>query len=402
MLPLILPLLCCCPRAFPSRSRTARKREAVVRAMTSVNAKSAVASVTRLGTASVGCAARLAGQRILIVEDNHFVAHQFERVLTDVGCEIVDIVGTADDAVRVVLERRPQLVLMDIYLPGKRDGIDAAIEILERCGIRSVFTATPADSAAKTRAETARPLAWLPKPFSDKKLLATVELAVANVEVRPSTMPKSGVRDDDNAIKVGPDHPTLDGSKKEGPDVLARIASLRNPSPALAALALAEVWRGLVTGEGPHVRGRMHFSRTLDAEDALLCERILIAADAEAGTPVSGQEADVLIKIYETVLERRDGGRFDDLFIKAVAHHVVAAQGRRVPARKVALAHETPLHSWASLADLETVAERIATWTAGHRSAKPTLPLTLRAATKIDASAGPPTCSVARIVDLAA
>jgi CheY-like chemotaxis protein len=368
--------------------------------MMSANGKSAVATVIRLGTASVG--GRLAGRRILVVEDNHFVSRQFESVLTDAGCEIVDIVTTADDAVRVALERRPQLVLMDIYLPGKRDGIDAAIEIFERCGIRSIFAATPADSAAKIRAEAARPLGWLPKPFSDKKLLATVESASGNVEACPSLMLNSGVRDEHNTIKIGPNHPTLGGSENEGPNVLAEIASLRNPSPALAALALAEVWRGLVTGEGPHVRGRVHFSRTLDAEDAVLCERILIAADAEAGTPVSREEADILIKIHETVLERRDRGRFDDLFIKAIAHHVVATQGRPVPSRSVALARETPLHSWASLAELKTVAESIATWTIGHRSAMPALPLTLRAATEIGASAGPPTGSVARIVDLAA
>jgi CheY-like chemotaxis protein len=361
----------------------------------------AVASVVRSGTTSVGPAARLAGQRILIVEDNGFVAHQFRSVLTDAGCEIVDVVITADDAVRVALERQPQLVLMDIYLPGRRDGVDAAIEIFERCGIRSIFASAPADSAVKIRAEAARPLAWLPKPFSDKKLMATVEHAIVIAACPPLT-PKSGTRDEHTTISLGPEHPRLRGSEKEGPDVLAKIASLRTPPPALAAGALVEVWRGLVTGEGPHVRGRVHFSRTLDAEDAALCEHILITAEREVGTAVSREEVDILIEIFETELERRDGGRFDDLFIKAIAHHVVAARGGRVPSRSVALARETPLHSWASLADLATVVERIAAWTISHRSAKRTLPLVLRATRDAGVGAGPSTASVARIVDLAA
>jgi CheY-like chemotaxis protein len=367
-----------------------------------MSAKGAVAGLMRLGAPSAGAAAKLAGRRILIVEDNHFVAHQLERVLTDAGCEIADVVITADDAVRAALERRPELVLMDIYLPGKRDGIDAAIEIFERCGVRGIFVSAPADSATERRAETARPLAWLPKPFTDKKLLATVESAIVKLERCPLPMLKSGVGEEQNTINIGPEHPTLGGSQSECPEVFAEMASLRNPPPALAARALAQVWRGLVTGEGPHVRGRVHFSRTLDAEDAVLCERILIAADGEAGTPVSREEAETLIEIYETGLERRDRGRFDDLFVKAIAHHVVAARGGRVPSRSVALARETPLRSWASLADLETVAERIATWTTRHRSAKPPLPFALDATSEIGTRVGPPTTSVARLVDLAA
>src|SRR2546429_6122365 len=84
------------------------------------------------------------GRRILIVEDNYFVAHQCENALLDAGYEIVGAVATADDAVRAATDCRPELVLMDIYLPGKRDGVDAALEILQRFGIRSIFASAPA------------------------------------------------------------------------------------------------------------------------------------------------------------------------------------------------------------------------------------------------------------------
>ena len=157
----------------------------------SANVENGGASVMASGTVSARPVARLDGQRILIVEDNQFVARQCQRALTDAGCEVVDVVTSADEAVRVALERRPQLVLMDIYLPGKRDGVDAAIEIFERCGIRSIFASAPADAVVKARAEIARPLAWLPKPFSDRKLLATVESAIVNAEAYPSVLLKS-------------------------------------------------------------------------------------------------------------------------------------------------------------------------------------------------------------------
>ncbi len=74
---------------------------------------------------------------------------------------------------------------MDIYLPGKRDGVDAALEILQRFGIRSIFASAPADATVKARAESAQPLAWLPKPFNDRKLVATVKSALSDTDALP-------------------------------------------------------------------------------------------------------------------------------------------------------------------------------------------------------------------------
>ena len=124
-------------------------------------------------------------RRILIVEDNYFVAHQCRSALLDAGYDVVDVVITADDAVRAAMDRRPELVLMDIYLPGKRDGIDAAVEIFQRFGIRSVFASALADAAVKTRAESAQPLGWLAKPFNDRKLIAAVESALSDMDGLP-------------------------------------------------------------------------------------------------------------------------------------------------------------------------------------------------------------------------
>ena len=79
------------------------------------------------------------------------------------------------------------------------------------------------------------------------------------------------------------------GAAAEFQDIVDAIPCATRHGPALAALALAEVRRGVMTGEGPTTRGRIHFSRTIDAEDAALCERILIAADTVA-SPVTREE----------------------------------------------------------------------------------------------------------------
>ena len=113
-----------------------------------------------------------------------------------------------------------------------------------------------------------------------------------------------------------------------------------------AALALTVVRDGVITGEGPTTRGRVHFSRALDADDAAWCARILTATAVEH-QPVSRAEAEALFEINDAAAERSDDGRFDDLLAKAVVHHAASASGLPVPPRTVALSPETAIESWA-------------------------------------------------------
>jgi hypothetical protein len=113
-----------------------------------------------------------------------------------------------------------------------------------------------------------------------------------------------------------------------------------------AALALTVVRDGVITGEGPTTRGRVHFSRELDAADAAWCARILTAKAVEH-QPVSRAEAEALFEISEAATERSDDGVFDDLLAKAVVHHAASASGLPVPPRTVALAPDTAIESWA-------------------------------------------------------
>jgi hypothetical protein len=113
-----------------------------------------------------------------------------------------------------------------------------------------------------------------------------------------------------------------------------------------AAQALGIVRDGVITGEGPTTKGRMHFSRALDADDAAWCARILTAAGVQ-DQPVSRAEAEALFEINDAAAERTDDGLFDDLFAKAVVHHAASASGLPVPPRNVALSPDTPIDSWA-------------------------------------------------------
>jgi hypothetical protein len=131
----------------------------------------------------------------------------------------------------------------------------------------------------------------------------------------------------------------------------------------------------VITGEGPTTKGRVHFSRALDADDAAWCARILTASAVEH-EPVSRAEAEALFEINDAATERSDDGRFDDLLAKAVVHHAASESGLPVPPRTVALSPETAIESWAPThaagVDIE-VLEWIAAQMRGKRQSNRTL-----------------------------
>jgi hypothetical protein len=137
--------------------------------------------------------------------------------------------------------------------------------------------------------------------------------------------------------------PKSSGSKTE---VAGATSALEPRCRDTAAHALTIVRDGVITGEGPTTKGRVHFSRALDADDAAWCARILTASAVE-NQPVSRAEAEALFEINNAAAERTDQGRFDDLLAKAVAHHAAAASGLPVPPRTVALSPDTDIESWA-------------------------------------------------------
>src|SRR5512140_704997 len=190
----------------------------------------------------------------------------------------------------------------------------------------------------------------------------------------------------------------------------AAVLKLHEPIAALepsriscrntAAQALTVVRDGVITGEGPTTRGRVHFSRALDAFDAAWCERILTATAVD-DQPVSRAEAEALFEINDAGAERSDDGRFDDLLAKAVVHHAASASGLPVPPRTVALSPETAIESWAPTqavgVDTE-VLEWIASQMRGKRRSNRTL-MTL-VATIIGAATLPLAAQLPNVFDI--
>jgi hypothetical protein len=178
------------------------------------------------------------------------------------------------------------------------------------------------------------------------------------------------------------------------------IGALQPSCRHTAAHALTIVRDGVITGEGPTTKGRVHFSRSLDADDAAWCARILTAS-AVNQEPVSRAEAEALFAINEAAAERTDGGRFDDLLAKAVAHHAASASGLPVPPRAIALSPDTDIESWApaKAVNIDThVLEWIATQMRSRRRSNQTLAAMV--ATLLGAAALPLATQLPNVLDI--
>src|SRR6516162_641497 len=118
-------------------------------------------------------------EQILVVEDERVVATAIKNELKQFGYDVRDTASSAAEAVDMAVRNRPNLVLMDIHLKGERDGIEAAREIRSRCGIPVVFLSAFADPETVARAGAAEAFGYLLKPYEERELQTTIEMALA-------------------------------------------------------------------------------------------------------------------------------------------------------------------------------------------------------------------------------
>jgi diguanylate cyclase (GGDEF)-like protein len=116
--------------------------------------------------------------RVLIVEDNPLSALDLEKKLILSGYEVPWTVSSGEDAIRIVHDERPDIVLMDIILAGEIDGVEAARIIYERYRVPVLFLTQTVDSAILQRAKRAHAFGYAMKPVETAELDAGIQIAL--------------------------------------------------------------------------------------------------------------------------------------------------------------------------------------------------------------------------------
>jgi len=116
-------------------------------------------------------------KRIMVVEDEGITAMRIKNSLEQMGYDVTSMVFTGEEAVIKAAQDRPDLIMMDIVLDGKIDGIEAAGQILSLFKIPVVYLTAHSDEKMLKRIKDTEPFGYINKPFDERELRVVVEIA---------------------------------------------------------------------------------------------------------------------------------------------------------------------------------------------------------------------------------
>jgi len=123
------------------------------------------------------------GKEVLIVEDDPIIANLIKTFLTERNYAISDMVNSGEDALYSAVTSFPDIILMDINLFGKIDGISATRLITTMLKIPVLFVSAQDDDETFARASVAEPASFIIKPFTGKDLYSNIEIALRNNDI---------------------------------------------------------------------------------------------------------------------------------------------------------------------------------------------------------------------------
>jgi len=115
--------------------------------------------------------------KILIVEDQFIEANSLRISLHKAGYTVCSIAASVDEAIKIKNKEKPDLVLLDIRLQGKLNGIDLA-RVLKSENIAFIFLSANSSKEILNAAKSTRPYGFLVKPFRDKDVLVAIDVAL--------------------------------------------------------------------------------------------------------------------------------------------------------------------------------------------------------------------------------
>ncbi|MFP4122840.1 MAG: response regulator [Coleofasciculus sp.] len=120
--------------------------------------------------------------KILVVEDERIIAINLKESLESLGYTVPAIAASGEKAIEKATEFRPDLVLMDIWLKGNMDGIEAAEQIWEHLKIPTIYVTGHSDQSTVERAKITAPFGYILKPVKEQALYVAIETALQRYE----------------------------------------------------------------------------------------------------------------------------------------------------------------------------------------------------------------------------
>lgn len=134
---------------------------------------------------------------ILIVEDESIIAEELRRIVIRLGYEVVAVAHRYEEALALIQQRVPDLVLLDIGLDySKNDGIDLGGQLKDTFHVPFIYITANTDIATVTRAKFTEPAAYIPKPFNPDLIYTNIEMALhrQSTSVSRQILVKTGSR----------------------------------------------------------------------------------------------------------------------------------------------------------------------------------------------------------------
>lgn len=125
--------------------------------------------------------------RVLIVEDESIVAFNLSQRLARLGYEVLGVAASCEEALHLCREAPPDVVLMDIRIHGPVDGIETAARLREVCAAPVIYLTAHSEDSMIDRARATHPYGYLLKPFTEREMHATIQMALEHFRVEHAT-----------------------------------------------------------------------------------------------------------------------------------------------------------------------------------------------------------------------
>ncbi len=121
--------------------------------------------------------------KVGIVEDEMLIGEGIARALSELGYVPTEPAISYTEALEMIKREQPDILLIDIQLSGKKDGIDLAWKIREDYNVPFIFLTANSDVKTVERAKKLCPPAYLVKPFNKDELYTSIEICLHNFSV---------------------------------------------------------------------------------------------------------------------------------------------------------------------------------------------------------------------------